>query len=241
MGASRDYRLTNESERARPMPPRLRDSNAYVIHGVTGTHLAPRRPRPATAYPPLSSPVARGEDSAVVLVRLLPETALYEVTRSEKEAAHFVGSSVMVSKQDDEPFLREMAIVGQNLANPRLPHSLHRDAVRQAVSLVGPGFAEGQALQKRLVGLGANRNVRVAQGAFDKVGRHLPHGGTVPTEMGEELGKNLVGRDDLCPLQRLADGLHRRVPLVFVIEEGDPVICIGENPSHRVAGRFCVP
>ena len=49
------------------------------------------------------------------------------------------GSDPLV-QESDEALLREVTVVRQDLANALPPHDVHRNAVRQAVILVGPSF-----------------------------------------------------------------------------------------------------
>jgi hypothetical protein len=51
-------------------------------------------------------------------------------------------------EQFGKPFLREMIIMRQDFGNAFPMHHQHRDAVGQAVALVGAGFVEGQAGQE---------------------------------------------------------------------------------------------
>src|SRR5258708_1590137 len=51
-------------------------------------------------------------------------------------------------EQCAESFLLEMPVVGQSFGDALAPHSLHRNAIRQAVTLVGPGGVERHAREK---------------------------------------------------------------------------------------------
>jgi hypothetical protein len=57
---------------------------------------------------------------------------------------------------------------------------------------------------------------------------------------GQDFGEDFLCGDEGRLLERQADRLGRRVPLVAVVEEGDPVIGVGKDTPHLV-GRFGVP
>lgn len=46
-------------------------------------------------------------------------------------------------KQDVKPFLGEMMVVGEYVREALTTHDMHREAICQAISLVGAGFVQG--------------------------------------------------------------------------------------------------
>ena len=54
--------------------------------------------------------------------------------------------------------LSEMIIMGQDFADAFLPHRIYRNAVNQAIALVGAGFVEGKASKESLAGLRVYRD-----------------------------------------------------------------------------------
>ena len=77
------------------------------------------------------------------------------------------------SKQNGESFLREMPVVRQDFGDALLPHRLHRNAVGQAVSLVGAGLVEGKTVKEGLMGLRADDDAGVGQNPFGIAGGSL--------------------------------------------------------------------
>lgn len=55
--------------------------------------------------------------------------------------------------QGDETLLLEVAVGGQNFGDVQPFHNIHRNAILQAVTLVGALFVPRQAAHKRIVGL----------------------------------------------------------------------------------------
>jgi hypothetical protein len=47
------------------------------------------------------------------------------------------------SQQDVETFLSEVRVMSKHIGDSALPHDIHRNAVGEAVGLVGPRFVKG--------------------------------------------------------------------------------------------------
>ena len=75
-------------------------------------------------------------------------------------------SNVPIEKAD-KPFLGKVPVMRQDFLNLFLPHDVHRDAVHQAVLLIGTSLVERQPGKKRLVRLGNHFDARVVE--------NLPH------------------------------------------------------------------
>ena len=68
-------------------------------------------------------------------------------------------------EQDGKAFLGEMVVMGQDVGDAFLPHRFHRNAIGQAVCLVGAGFVEGKAVLKPLPGLRQHGDRRIGKNA----------------------------------------------------------------------------
>ncbi len=144
------------------------------------------------------------------------------------------------SKQDGESFLHEMTIVRQDLGDAFLSHRLHRNAVGQAVFLIGAGFVEAITSHKRLMGLWAHENAGVIDDRVEIKARSFAGQTAVTAEVGQEFNEYFLGGDDLRSSDGTACLNGSPVPLVAGTSQGDPIYSIRENPPHR-AGRLGVP
>jgi len=66
-----------------------------------------------------------------------------------------------------------MVVVRKHLGNAKLAHGGLRDAIRQAIALVGAGFVKSKAVEEGLVGLLDHRDERIGKNAFDMGDRGL--------------------------------------------------------------------
>ena len=128
----------------------------------------------------------------------------------------------------------------QDFTDAILPHRLHRNAVGQAVSLVGTSLVEGQAGKERLVRLRMNRDGRISMEIANKVNRFLPEHSARFGKCVENLGQDLFGCDQVASPEGTAGFHSGLVPLVLAVGDRYPVERIDEDPSHAV-GRFGVP
>ena len=83
------------------------------------------------------------------------------------------------------------------------------------------------------MGLLLNHNLSIALNRFNVSNRALSDRSTVSAKMRQELGKNLVGSDNLTIAQSQTRSEDLRVPLVSRAGQGDPVHGIGENSLHE--------
>lgn len=65
----------------------------------------------------------------------------------------FRASIIQASEQNHKAFLSKVFVMGQHFSNPQLPHSSHRNAIRQTVSLIEAIFIQIKTGQKRFMGL----------------------------------------------------------------------------------------
>jgi len=73
--------------------------------------------------------------------------------KAKKQEAHACASW----KQHAKTFLRKVPVVGEYVRETFTAHHVHRNAIGEAVFLVGSGFVEGQAIQEH--GLRWRQNV----------------------------------------------------------------------------------
>jgi hypothetical protein len=64
-------------------------------------------------------------------------------------------------------------VVRQDFRDSLVPHRSHRNAVGQAVALVGARLVEGEAFKEGLMGLRSDRDIGIAQDVIDEGGRRL--------------------------------------------------------------------
>ena len=102
-------------------------------------------------------------------------------------------------QQDSKAFLHEMIVMRQDFADAFGPHRLHRDAIRQAVTLVWAGFVEGETIQEGLMRLRADDDAGVAQNPFGIADGSLTYRASLAAEMSEKLGQDFFRSDDRRP------------------------------------------
>jgi hypothetical protein len=73
------------------------------------------------------------------------------------------GSIKPLAEQGAKSFLFKMPVVGKDFCQPFPPHGLHRNAIRQAVSLVESLPVELQTGAKRLPALGITRTAELVK------------------------------------------------------------------------------
>src|ERR1700733_3599557 len=66
-----------------------------------------------------------------------------------------------IAEQRTKPFLFKMPIIGEDFTQSFLAHRLHRNAINQAVSFVGPRSVKSHAGKKRIPALRNNANTRI--------------------------------------------------------------------------------
>ena len=64
------------------------------------------------------------------------------------------------SQQDGEAFLRKMIVMRENIADAFGSHRHHRNAVGQAIALVGTSLKEGEAVKESLMRLRGEHGCR---------------------------------------------------------------------------------
>jgi hypothetical protein len=133
-------------------------------------------------------------------------------------------------------------IVGrQDLGNPFPSQSLHRNAVSQAVSLVGARILEIKAVKKTLMRLVNNHHLRILKRFVNGTCRDISHGRAVAAVMGEEFVKYFFRGDEHHWTKQTHRVNNMGMPLILAIRKGDPVHRVGKHSSHEVTGRFGVP
>jgi hypothetical protein len=138
----------------------------------------------------------------------------------------------LTREEGAEAFLLEMAVVGENVGQAFPPHRLHRNAVRQAVTLVGTlnvkieTGQEGSAALRNHPDRGTGQNVSDAYTGF------TPHRLVLGGEKGQIFRQYLVGRDDGVRSVRGGQGQCLFMAVVAEIGEGNPIKRIGKERRH---------
>ncbi len=83
-----------------------------------------------------------------------------------------------------------MIIMRQDFGDAVLPHRLHRNAISQAISLVGACLVEGKTVKEGLMRLRARNDARVGQNPLGIAGGSRPYRSSLAAEMGQELGQD---------------------------------------------------
>ncbi len=89
------------------------------------------------------------------------------------------------------------------------------------------------------MGLRTDDDGGVEEDALHEGRRGVTQVAATPGEEAEHLGQDLLGGDERRASQGLADRPGGGMPLIPVVEQGDPVIRVGEDPPHD--RRFGAP
>jgi hypothetical protein len=101
-----------------------------------------------------------------------------------------------LSHQDTKSLLLEMPIRSQNLGERHFLHSLHSNAVGQAIILVAAPLVEVESFEESFPGLGHDSDVRMLEKPSRERRRTRPHQRPARGKGGEELRQNLVHREE---------------------------------------------
>ncbi len=92
-----------------------------------------------------------------------------------------------------------MIIMRQNFGDAVLPHRLHRNAISQAISLVGACLVEAKTVKEGLMGLRAHDDARVGQNPLGIAGGSRSYRSSLAAEMSQELGQDFFRSDNRSP------------------------------------------
>ena len=158
----------------------------------------------------------RSQEVHVRRIRATPESSAARLRRPSVSRFRRFGRKTQSTEKGVKAFLLKMPVVGENFGQPFPPHRLHRNAIRQAVALVGTGSIELPGRQETTPGSAGPREQRNSS----RMRSTLPHAlrrncsGAV-AEKSEVFGQHFVGCNDVRSLPtRLsepmpADGRYR--------------------------------
>jgi len=132
-----------------------------------------------------------------------------------------------------EPFLCEVLVVREYLAQPLSAQGHHRDAVGQAVALVRSGLVEPKAAKEALSTLRQDVYRTVHLHPLHQLGGRGTKIRPALAEVIEELREDLFGGDDSVIRQTLADADGDFVYLALGIAQGNSVAGVGEDGAHQ--------
>lgn len=127
-----------------------------------------------------------------------------------------------------------MVIIGQNLGEPFPSRGLHRYAIGQTVTLVGPRSIKAEAGQECLPALGNNPNLKVVDQFRDDAAGSLPDAGPGSRKERQIFRKDLLCRDDRIGLKQTADFNGAEMCRIVDAGQGSPIKRIGENVFQSV-------
>ena len=140
-----------------------------------------------------------------------------------------------MSQQGNEAFLGEVIVVREDVGDAFQSHRLHRDAVSKTVLLVGACLVKGEPGLKQLVRLWCNTDTAVRPNLANASARDPAQLRRI-AESGQEFAKHLLGGNDLNVRKSAAHVQNRRMPLITLVSQRDPVEGIREHSPHSTRG-----
>lgn len=138
---------------------------------------------------------------------------------------------LLLPKQCPEAFLLEMLVICERADQSFTAHHLHRNAIRQAILLVGAAFIEKQPFHKAVMALRYDAYIMRRQNASYRFRRPVAEcfiGGTKC----EYLREYFLRGEDSEGLRRSTPFDYSLVAAIFAMNERDPIEGIGEDAVH---------
>ncbi len=136
------------------------------------------------------------------------------------------------SKKRFEPFLLEMAVVGENVRQSLVIHRHHRNTVGQAIALVGAAAVEMKTRHEGIMALVNHCDFGIVDERCHHGSRMFSHAAPRLRKIGQVFVQYLLGCDQPSVTQGPAQAEGLPVKEIGGVRQYDPVERISEDQLH---------